>query len=145
MCLTGEQTDLISRNYALIRQHERSYSSLFYHRLLHRYPFTRTLFPDDMGHQADVFRETLDALIESVGDMDRQLPRLTELARRHVGYGVEARQYPAVGEVLIDSFGEMLGDRFTPAMRQAWGALYDLVASAMIRSAYPERSLADQR
>ncbi|MET3762080.1 hemoglobin-like flavoprotein [Sphingomonas sp. UYEF23] len=51
-------------------------------------------------------------------------------------YGVKIEQYAFVGDVLLDTFKHILGDRFTPATREAWEALYAKIASTMIREAY---------
>lgn len=44
---------------------------------------------------------------------------------------MRSSHYAPVGEVLIDTFAELLGERFTPSMRQAWKALYGAVAEVM--------------
>ena len=40
--------------------------------------------------------------------------------------------YAYVGEVLIDAFAEMAGDRFDAATRTAWETLYVGLAQAML-------------
>lgn len=138
MSLTTEQVQLVTQSYALIARSPRSYSELFYHRLLLDYPFARALFPDDMTHQIDVFAKTIDVLIENVASLDRLSPTLSDLAKRHVKYGVRAYHYAVVGTVLINTFEEILGIYFTADIRQAWEAVYGETASTMIAEAYCE-------
>lgn len=135
MSLTADQVRLVTESYALIRCSPRPYSELFYHRLFLGHPFVRALFPDDMTHQISVFEKTIDVLVHNVVDIARLRPTLAQLARQHVGYGVKASQYAAVGDALIETFAEILGRRFTPDVRAAWEAVYAETAGVMISEA----------
>ena len=138
MSLTADQARLVTESYALIGRSPRPYSELFYHRLLQNHPFARALFPDDMTHQISIFERTIDCLVENVADIDRLHATLSDLAKRHVTYGVRVYQYAAVGTVLIDVFAEVLQSRFTAEIRQAWEEVYAETAGVMIAAAYPE-------
>lgn len=138
MPLTMEQARLARRSYAQIASSPDPYSERFYYRLLLNHPFARALFPDDMTHQIFVFSKTIDVLADNIEDLERLRPTLTDLAKKHVKYGVRAYQYAAVGTVLIDTFAEFLGDDFTPEARQAWELVYAETAGVMISAAYPE-------
>jgi len=135
--LTADQIRLVQESYALISRSPRRYSDAFYYRLLLDHPFARALFPDDMAHQIAVFSKTIDVLVENVVDLGRLHPELSALALRHVQYGVKPYHYAVIGAVLIDTFADILADRFTPATRQAWEAVYAETAGVMIADAYP--------
>jgi nitric oxide dioxygenase len=138
MSLTVDQIRLVTESYKRIRLSPRPYSEIFYYRLLLDHPFARALFPDDMAHQAAIFSKTIDALVANVADIVKLNPLLSDLGKKHVKYGVKAYQYEAVGTVLIDTFADILGERFTPATRQAWEAVYSETAGIMISAAYSE-------
>ena len=138
MSLTADQVRLVTESYVLIGRSPRPYSELFYHRLLIDHPFARALFPDDLRHQAFVFEKTIAILVREVGDIAGLRPTLADLARKHVGYGVKPYQYEAVGAVLIATFSEILGSRFTPEIREAWETVYAETAGVMIAEAYPD-------
>lgn len=138
MSLTADQVRLVTESYALIGRSPRPYSELFYHRLLLDHPFARALFPDDLRHQAFVFEKTIAILVREVGNIAGLRPTLADLARKHVGYGVRPYQYEAVGAVLIATFSEILGSRFTPEIREAWETVYAETAGVMIAEAYPD-------
>lgn len=138
MSLTADQVRLVTESYALIGRSPRPYSELFYHRLLLDHPFARALFPDDLRHQAFVFEKTIAILVREVGNIAGLRPTLADLARKHVGYGVRPYQYDAVGTVLIETFSEILGSRFTPEIREAWETVYAETAGVMIAEAYPD-------
>lgn len=135
--LTAAQVRLVRETYTVIGGSPDRYSELFYHRLLLNHPFARALFPDDMTHQIAVFEKTIDVLVENIHEIARLRPKLSALAKQHVKYGVQAYQYQAVGTVLIETFAEMLGPRFTVDARQAWEAVYAETAGVMISEAYP--------
>jgi len=138
MSLTADQVRLVTESYVLIGRSPRPYSELFYHRLLIDHPFARALFPDDLRHQAFVFEKTIAILVREVGNIAGLRPTLADLARKHVGYGVKPYQYEAVGAVLIATFSEILGSRFTPEIREAWETVYAETAGVMIAEAYPD-------
>lgn len=138
MSLTADQVRLVTESYALIGCSPRPYSEIFYHRLLLDHPFARALFPDDLRHQAFVFEKTIAILVREVGNIAGLRPTLADLARKHVGYGVKPYQYEAVGAVLIATFSEILGGRFTPEIREAWETVYAETAGVMIAEAYPD-------
>jgi hemoglobin-like flavoprotein len=60
--------------------------------------------------------------------------KLTQLAHRHRSYGVRDEHFVAVGDALLWTLGEILGDAFTPELQAAWRDLYAMVASAMKRA-----------
>jgi hemoglobin-like flavoprotein len=43
--------------------------------------------------------------------------------------------YPLLQTVLLETFSASLGERFTPAMRQAWTETYENVSAAMQQAA----------
>ena len=58
-------------------------------------------------------------------------PALEALGRRHVGYGVEGRHYGLVGEALLWTLEQGLGDGYTRSVRGAWTAAYSTLATIM--------------
>jgi hemoglobin-like flavoprotein len=62
---------------------------------------------------------------------ERLLPAVRLLGQRHVGYGVQSSHYQTVGEALLWTLGQGLGDKFTPAVEEAWTAAYLLLAATM--------------
>ena len=66
-----------------------------------------------------------DRPVELVGE-------LSALGARHLGYGVQDENYPSVGSALLWLLAQVLGDEFTPELREAWNEAY-LLASAIMR------------
>lgn len=98
-------------------------------------PSIRTLFSADPIAQVNTMIGTLAHMVANLHDPRRVLPSLRSLAQRHVTIGVEQRHYAIFGEALLRTMTTLLGPDFTPAARQAWIAVYELIAHEMLASA----------
>lgn len=106
----------------------------FYARLFAGSPGLRHMFPHDMTAQRQKLMLTLTAIVSDLDKLDRLVPRVIELARRHVGYGARDEHYAAVGAALIEALRHALGARFTGEVEAAWGAAYALLSGAMVQA-----------
>lgn len=52
-----------------------------------------------------------------------------DLGKRHVRYGVTPAMYEFMGEALLYTLRKMLGDGFTPAVKEAWEIIYGELAT----------------
>jgi globin len=59
------------------------------------------------------------------------VPALAELGRRHIDYGVRARDYETVGQALMVTLEQGLGADFTPPEKAAWSATVELCSGVM--------------
>ena len=64
------------------------------------------------------------------------MPILTSLGTKHVGYGVVPEHYAVVGEALIATLSDALGDAFDAETKAAWVAVYGIVQKTMIGDNY---------
>jgi hemoglobin-like flavoprotein len=60
---------------------------------------------------------------------------LKGLGQRHVTYGVRPEHYPIVGAVLLETFADFLGERWTPSYHDAWAEAYNAVCAIMLEGA----------
>ena len=70
-----------------------------------------------------------------LGEIDKLLPTLRGLGRRHAELGLAPAHYFSIGVALVWTLEDTLGAEFTPAHRKAWSTAYALMADAMIESA----------
>lgn len=68
-------------------------------------------------------------------DLDGVVVVLKDLGKKHKRYGVLEAHYPVVGEALIGTLSDALGDAFTPDVKDAWVELYGVISSTMIAGA----------
>lgn len=55
---------------------------------------------------------------------------------RQVKYGVIPAHYDVIGQALLKTLADGLGDAFTPEAKEAWTAVYGVVSSTMIGENY---------
>ena len=60
---------------------------------------------------------------------------MQDLGRRHAGYRVTAEHYQPVGQALIWTLEQGLGDAFTPAVKSAWLEAYTTLTGVMTAAA----------
>jgi nitric oxide dioxygenase len=104
---------------------------LLYERVFALAPGTRALFDDDIRPQAKRLMAAVKTAVDGLGDLDVVGPFLVRLGGRHVGYGVRSEHLDVGGQALLWTLEQGLGERFTPAVRDAWVAAWDVVAGAM--------------
>lgn len=136
MALSNNEIQLIRSSFRAVLLNSENVAERFYHNLFERAPETRVLFTTDMSRQGDMLMSKLSVIVLELHNMNTLAPMLEGLALRHVAYGVKREHYPVAGEVLLETFAELLGDRFTPEMREAWEKAYGEMAELMTTSAY---------
>ena len=107
----------------------------FYEHLFVIDPSAARLFTGvDMAAQRKKLSQTLAVVVNALNDVDRLLPAVAALGKRHAHYGVEDRHFDSVGEALLEAISDALGDGFTAEVRAAWTVAYALLASVMRRA-----------
>jgi hemoglobin-like flavoprotein len=137
--LEPEQKTAIRRTFAQIEPITLVAAALFYSRLFELAPQTEALFRYPLGTAGMARQGTklIEMLRLAVGYLDRPeqlFPLLSELARRHVAYGVEPAHYDVVGAALLWTLQQSLGNAFTAEVEAAWAALYRDMAATMRRA-----------
>jgi len=112
-----------------------TFAHAFYVRLFERYPTLRSLFVQDISIQEHSLAATLQIIVQAAEQQEDLSHMLYLLGKRHVMYGVLPEYYPLLQTVLLETFSASLGERFTPAMRQAWTETYENVSAAMQQAA----------
>ncbi|MEM7375456.1 MAG: globin family protein [Bacteroidota bacterium] len=111
---------------------------IFYAKLFEINPALASLFPVDeeqMGKQRNKLRDMLVVAVKGLSNLDRLVPVLQNLGRRHVSYGVTDDHYTDVGAALLGTLEAGLGDDFTEEVRQAWTDVYGVMAQTMTEAA----------
>jgi len=107
----------------------------FYEILFARYPGVRPLFGRDSARQQQMLQEALVAVLDHIEDARWLETTLGSLGAKHIDYGVTEEMYAWVGECLIATLAELVGDDWTPAHTEAWQQAYDAIAQLMLRGA----------
>jgi hemoglobin-like flavoprotein len=133
--MTPDELSLIRTTFAQVKRNKTNFGKLFYDRLFAIAPDTRPLFKGNMEAQVHKLMDSLAIIIGSADSGPTLASILRNLAVRHVTYGVRSKHYDKVGEALLWTLQQELGDDFTPKVRDAWASLYVSVATAMKHAA----------
>jgi hemoglobin-like flavoprotein len=129
--ITKSQIALVQTSFGHVLPIAQQAGMLFYERVFALAPGTRALFDDDIAPQARRTMAAVKTAVDGLGDLDVVGPFLVRLGARHVRYGVRHEHFDIVGEALLWTLEQGLGERFTPPVRDAWVAAWDVIAGAM--------------
>lgn len=135
--LSQAQRDVIERNFLKVAAIQDQAAALFYARLFELNPSLERLFPADLSEQGTKLMRAIGLLVNSLDRLDTVKPALGALGQRHVGYGVRDEHYEVVGQALLWTLGQGLGDDFDDEAAEAWTRLY-VWASEVMRTAASE-------
>lgn len=132
--MSPEQIELVQQSFARVVRHADETAALFYRRLFEIDPSRKALFKGDMKRQGKMLMDTLQIVVGQLQNDTQVQPALEALARRHIAYGVEVKDFTSVGTALLWAIEAMLGGDFTADTRKAWMAAYSHVAGIMRRA-----------
>ena len=90
----------------------------------------------DMKEQGAKLMKMLGLVVNGLSQLDTLLPAVQNLGKRHVDYGVTADMYTTVGEALLWTLEQGLGDAFTAEVKDAWTEAYVMLQTVMCEAAY---------
>jgi nitric oxide dioxygenase len=130
------QIELLESSFQALAPCGEEFVTAFYERLFTRFPQTRAFFAStDMKEQRKKLLGALVLVIQNLRKPEVLTNALTGLGQRHVNYGVRPEHYPIVGAVLLETFADILGERWTPAYHDAWAQAYEAVSTIMLEGA----------
>lgn len=135
--MTPARIALVRDSWTRVLPIRQQAARLFYDRLFEQAPEVRPMFRRDPVEQGDKLMAALNTLVLSLGRLEQMLPLARELAIRHVAWGVHAAHYDHVGEALLWTLRQGLGESATPEVMDAWAEAYGELATAMKDAAYP--------
>ena len=91
---------------------------------------------EDLKAHATKVVATVATAVGMLTKLDELVPILTSLGTKHVCYGVVPEHYAVVGEALIATLSDALGDAFDAETKSAWVAVYGIVQKTMIGDNY---------
>ena len=107
---------------------------LFYSKLFIANPSLRNMFPKKMDEQYTKLMDMLSVIIARLDRMDELNEDIAAMARRHVHYGVRPAHYKLVGNALLWTLRQGLGQDWTIDLEQAWTKCYSNLADTMMRA-----------
>src|SRR5690349_9794217 len=128
---TVHQKHLVQSTFASIATIADAAAVLFYQRLFELDPSLRPMFRGDMAEQRRKLMQMITAAVKGLDRLEQLVPVVQDLGRRHARYGVADSHYDTVGAALLWTLEMGLGKTFTAEMKEAWTAVYVLLATTM--------------
>jgi hemoglobin-like flavoprotein len=131
--------ELLEQSFETVKAHNAEFSTNFYNTLFAEYPDVKPLFANaNMKEQGDHLYKSLVFVVVNLRKPELLSDTLKGLGTRHVKYGTLPQHYPIVGNVLLKTFAQILGNAWTPEVYQAWVDAYSAVTKLMLEGAdYP--------
>lgn len=131
----GLDIELLEQSFAVLAPQGEQLVARFYEELFSRYPGVKPLFKNtDQKLQQKKLLASLVLVVNNLRDPDTLVAALTEMGKRHQGYGAVAEHYPAVAETLLAVMKELAGDAWTDEVHAAWSKALNTVASVMLEA-----------
>jgi hemoglobin-like flavoprotein len=133
--MTPEQIEMVSSTWKQVLPISEKAAELFYGKLFELDPEARSLFKGDMTEQGKKLMQMINTAVNNISDVEKIIPALQDLGKRHVDYGVKEEDYTTVANALLWTLEQGLGDAFTEEVKAAWTETYMTLASVMIEAA----------
>ena len=132
---TPRQITLVQQSFAKVEPIAEQAAVMFYARLFELDPALKPMFKGDMAEQRRKLMTNLSVAIKGLTMPDKIIPVIEQLGVRHAGFGVEEAHYDTVAAALLWTLEQGLGDQFTEQVKDAWVAVYGLIAGVMKQAA----------
>jgi hemoglobin-like flavoprotein len=133
--MTSDQKVLVQSTFAKVAPISDSAAAMFYARLFELDPSLRPLFTTDLTEQGRKLMQMIAVAVNGLDRLDELVPAVRQLGVRHARYGVKDQHYDTVAEALLWTLERGLGSDFTPAVKDAWTAVYGVLAATMKEAA----------
>ncbi|MES1954190.1 bifunctional nitric oxide dioxygenase/dihydropteridine reductase 2 [Salinisphaera hydrothermalis EPR70] len=133
--LSDRQKALIKETVPVLQEHGETLTRHMYERMFKHNPEVRDYFNPAHQVEGSQQRALAGAIVAYAQHID-QLEALGDavelIAQKHVSLTIRPEHYPIVGENLLASIREVLGEAATDEILDAWGAAYGQLAEIFI-------------
>ena len=133
--MTEDQKKWITATVPVLKENGVLLTKYFYNRMFTHHPELKNMF--NMGNQQSGRQQTALAMAvlayaENIANPAVLMPAVDRIGHKHTSLDIRPEHYSIVGEQLITSIKEVLGDAATPEIVDAWTAAYNQLAQLMI-------------
>jgi nitric oxide dioxygenase len=133
--LTPDQISRVKATAPVFAEHGPTITKHFYRRMFANRPELRNLFNQthqESGSQADVLAHAVYAYAANIDNLGALGSAVGRITHKHASLNIRPEHYPIVGEHLLASVVEVLGDAVDEPTLEAWRAAYAQLARIMI-------------
>src|SRR5215207_8783167 len=131
LMLSVETIAIIKATVPVLKEHGETLTRYFYRRMFNGNPEVRAFFNpahQHAGTQQKALAAAICAYAEHIENPAVLAGAVELIAQKHCSLDVKPEHYPIVGEHLLGSIKEVLGDGATPAVIDAWARAYGVLA-----------------
>lgn len=128
--------NLLENSFNLVREDTVKFSASFYDKLFDYHPELKPLFAKvDLADQEKKLIFSLAIIVENLRNPEELNRALKSLGAYHKKVGIIKNYYPFVGQALVETFANYLGDKWDENTNKAWLNAYDLITEIMLEGA----------
>ncbi len=128
--------DLLEASFNQVRNNAVKFSASFYNKLFVCHPELKPLFAKaDLAAQEKKLIASLAIIVENLRNPEELAMALKSLGAYHHEIGTIEEHYPYVGQALVETFAEYLGEKWDLNTHQAWLDAYSLITEIMLEGA----------
>jgi nitric oxide dioxygenase len=133
--ITADQMARVKATAPVLAEHGATITRHFYQRMFARHPELKNLFNQThqkTGSQPETLAKAVYAYAANIDNLGVLGGAVTRIAHKHASLNIRPEHYPIVGENLLASIVEVLGDAVDPATLEAWRVAYGQLAQLLI-------------
>lgn len=129
--MTPSQVKLVQESFQKVVPIADQAADIFYTKLFELDPTLKPMFKSDIAEQGKKLMTMIGTAVGGLNHLDKIVPAVQELGKRHVDYGVKPDHYNTVATALLYTLETGLGSAWTPEVKEAWIAVYVLLSQTM--------------
>ena len=133
MSLSLETIAAVKETIPLINQESENVTTRMYEILFSKYPETKPLFDNADKDQHKKLAGAIAAFAGNIDNLGALGAAVEKMAQSHVTTNVKPAHYPMVADALITAMGDVLGEAFTDARKNAWVEAYTFLANVLMQ------------
>ncbi|GGH85723.1 nitric oxide dioxygenase [Pullulanibacillus pueri] len=133
--LDATTLEIVKSTAPVLKKQSKKIGEHFYKLLFAKAPELYNIFNQTnqkRGIQQEALAYSVYAAGENIDNLDAIKPLVRRITEKHRALGVQANQYPVVGETLLQAVKDVLGKAATDEVLQAWGQAYNYIADIFI-------------
>ena len=145
--MNKEQIVLIKKTWSVFREVDPVLvGDVFYRKLFLDMPHIQHLFHTPRQEQSRKLIDMLNIIVSQLDNLSELTEEISQLAIRHVKYGVKEHHYKAVGNALLWTLQQGLGRDWNEEVKNAWTDCFQMLSTTMINAGYRYRGkMIDER
>lgn len=133
--MNSSQIEIIKQTVPVLQEHGETLTRRFYENMFHNNPEVRDFFNpahQQAGTQQRALAGAICAYAANIDNLSALSGAVDLIAHKHVSLGIKPEHYPIVGQNLILTIQEVLGEAANEAIIEAWTVAYQELARIFV-------------